>query len=241
MRVGHHETALPQHPTAAERPYLIRKRRLPNTLTNADWERALTYWDHRCAVCERPRGLWHTLAQDHWIPLTDANCPGTTAENILPLCHGEGGCNNSKGKKDPLEWLRAKLGTRRAKQKLYDIKVYLGWAHEHASRRLGCPKCGASVTYHEDDDLWLCGGCGVGWGDAFAHTMSRCPTCHCWMLSEELGGETLSHCPRCERLWREADLPLERCPGCHKGVLEWVTDEGGYWFCAVCGTEWENS
>src|SRR5260221_10168955 len=100
--------------------YLTRKRELPNTFTNKDWQRALEYWDHRCAVCERPRGLWHTLAQDHWIPLTNKECPGTTPTNMLPLCHGTDGCNNSKGKRRPETWLYQKLGKRRAERKLAD-------------------------------------------------------------------------------------------------------------------------
>src|SRR5262249_42958377 len=97
------------------------KRHLPNNFTPEQWKVCLDYWQHRCAVCDAPQGLWHTLAMDHWIPLSDIeNCPGTIAENIVPLCHtrknGEGGCNNSKGKHRAENWLAEKYGKRKARQ-----------------------------------------------------------------------------------------------------------------------------
>lgn len=91
-----------------------RKRSLPDTFTPTDWEHCLAYFHDCCAVCGKPQGLWHKLAMDHWIPLSDPVCPGTVVTNIVPLCHGEGGCNNSKCDRDPLEWLRDKFGPRRA-------------------------------------------------------------------------------------------------------------------------------
>lgn len=93
-----------------------RKIGLPDTWTDNDEQRCLEYFDHKCAVCGRPRGLFHTLAMDHWIPLDSPNCPGTIPTNMIPLCHGRGGCNNSKGKKMPHEWLVTKFGERKAKQ-----------------------------------------------------------------------------------------------------------------------------
>src|SRR5512141_2961524 len=97
-------------PPRPPRAYVLRKRKLPDTFTDQDWQRALEYWDYKCAVCGRPRGLWHTLAADHWIPLSDPECPGTIPTYIVPLCHGEGGCNNSKRSRSPQAWLEAKLG-----------------------------------------------------------------------------------------------------------------------------------
>src|SRR5260221_119478 len=82
------------HNHGVQDAYLLRKRELPNVFTSQDWRNALEYWGHRCAVCERPRGLWHTLSQDHWIPLSSPDCPGTDPTNILPLCCGTDGCNN---------------------------------------------------------------------------------------------------------------------------------------------------
>lgn len=102
---------------AASHRRLARKRDLPDTFTATDWLHALEYFNHRCAVCERPTGLWHTLAPDHWIPLADTeHCPGTIPTNIVPLCHdkkdGAGGCNNSKCNKNAHEWLMERYSVR---------------------------------------------------------------------------------------------------------------------------------
>jgi len=63
---------------------------------------------------------------DHWIPLSykgDDN-PGTVATNIIPLCHGIGGCNNSKNATMPDEWLKRKFGTRKSNQIKLQIQEY---------------------------------------------------------------------------------------------------------------------
>ena len=110
-----------------------RKRGLPNTFDLAQWQRALDYFNGCCAVCGRPPGLWHTLAQDHWIPITDLyeDNPGTVATNIVPMCHsmknGEGSCNKSKGNKDPIEWLNRKFGKRKARIIFARIDTYFNW------------------------------------------------------------------------------------------------------------------
>ncbi len=77
----------------------------PYSFDDGDWQRALEYFSGKCAVCGRPPGLWHKLAMDHWIPLTSPECPGTVPSNIVPLCHGQDGCNNSKAAKPAAEWL----------------------------------------------------------------------------------------------------------------------------------------
>lgn len=100
------------------------KNNLPSTFTVADWQRCLEYWENRCAICGRPQGLWHILAMDHWIPLSAIDCPGTVAVNMIPLCHGEGGCNNSKSNKTPIEWLTTRYGNRKAKTLLQRIADY---------------------------------------------------------------------------------------------------------------------
>ncbi len=99
---------------------------LPCTLTTEDWLLALDYWHHACAICERPRGLWHIIAMDHWIPVSDprSDNPGTVPENILPLCHGIDGCNNSKGNRDASTWLSEKIGTVKAQRKMKQIIEY---------------------------------------------------------------------------------------------------------------------
>lgn len=102
---------------------------LPATLTSKQWLDCLEYFNGCCAACGRPAGLWHVLAQDHWIPINaEGNNPGTVARNIIPLCHarhdGWGGCNNSKSDRDPVEWLEWKFGKRKAKSILKRIQSY---------------------------------------------------------------------------------------------------------------------
>lgn len=104
-----------------------RKLNLPNTLTAEQWTRALAYFNGCCAVCERPLiDLFgsHTVAMDHWIPIKSPDCPGTIATNIVPLCHGEGGCNNRKSAIAPDEWLTRQFGKHKAKQILAKIQAY---------------------------------------------------------------------------------------------------------------------
>jgi hypothetical protein len=102
------------------RRQVIRQRRaariaaLPVNFTEQDWQFALDYFEGRCAACGRPAGLWHTLAADHWIALANDHCPGTIPDNIVPLCHGDGGCNNAKQDREPLEWLESQFGIKQA-------------------------------------------------------------------------------------------------------------------------------
>lgn len=104
---------------------LARKRNLPDTFTASDWRFVLDAFDGCCAVCGRQPGLWHTLAADHWIPLSSPDCPGTVAWNIVPLCHGVGGCNNSKGDKAAADWLIDALGKRKGRAILRKIEAFL--------------------------------------------------------------------------------------------------------------------
>jgi hypothetical protein len=105
---------------------------LPSNFTRRDWQRAVEYFHGCCAVCGRPlKDLFgtHTGAADHWIAVTDnrTDNPGTVPENMLPLCHGQNGCNLSKGNKDPIEWLIEKYGKRKANQILKRITTYFEW------------------------------------------------------------------------------------------------------------------
>lgn len=100
-----------------------RESELPNTFTAHDWQVALDHFDHKCAACGRPVGLWHTLAADHWIPVTKGG--GSTPDNIVPLCHGVDGCNNSKGNKDAKIWLIERFGKRKSLAILKHIEEYL--------------------------------------------------------------------------------------------------------------------
>jgi hypothetical protein len=101
---------------------VARRRALPATFTDADWRRALEYFSGCCAICNNPPDLWHVIAADHWIPLSDSrpDNPGTVPVNIVPMCHarkgGVGGCNNSKLNRDPHYWLIDTYGKRTGKQ-----------------------------------------------------------------------------------------------------------------------------
>lgn len=101
-----------------------RKANLPTAFTQADWDRAVEYFGGGCAVCGRQPGFFHGLALDHWIPLSSPDCPGTIPTNIVPLCHGFGGCNNSKHKKDALAWLKKKFGEKKGKSIAAKIQRY---------------------------------------------------------------------------------------------------------------------
>jgi ribosomal protein L37AE/L43A len=232
--------APPQRRQPVPRAYVVRKRSLPHTFTQQDWERALEYWGYRCAVCGRPRGLWHTLAADHWIPLTHQDCPGTVATNIIPLCHGEGGCNNSKGKKMPDAWLEERLGAKQGFQKGVEIDAYFLWLKDQLTERLGCPRCGEPVLYSAADDIWLCTYCDAEWTSEDARRFTQCPQCQCWMITPD-GTAEAYYCPRCRVEWSEIPPP-ENCPGCGKGILEWAYDPAGpvcgYWRCTRCRGEW---
>lgn len=105
-----------------------RKRNLPDNFTSSDWQRALHYFKGCCAACQRPmNGLFHAPHADHWIPLSSPECPGTIPENMIPLCGGTDGCNQSKNAKDAAEWLAAKFGPRKAVEILTRIEAYFEW------------------------------------------------------------------------------------------------------------------
>jgi hypothetical protein len=105
--------------------YVARKFSLPSDFTPADWKYALEYFSGCCAACGRQPGLWHTLAADHWIPLTSPDCPGTVRWNMVPLCHGIDGCNNQKFNKKPDAWLIDQFGKRKGRTILLKIEAFL--------------------------------------------------------------------------------------------------------------------
>lgn len=104
-----------------------RKHSLPDTLTANQWQRALDYFDGCCAYCGRPSGLFHAMAIEHFVPLSNPSCLGTTALNCVPACHGQLGCNNSKGNKPAAAWLESKFGKRKAAVILDKISTYDHW------------------------------------------------------------------------------------------------------------------
>lgn len=115
--------ANPDKQKAGKIRYRSRKQSLPDKFTATDWQIAIDYFGGCCAACGRPPGLWHTLAADHWIPISKGG--PTTPDNIIPLCHGQDGCNNSKHNKMPDEWLVWKFGKRKGREILKRIETFL--------------------------------------------------------------------------------------------------------------------
>jgi hypothetical protein len=72
-----------------------------------DWEHCLAYWDGRCVICGYKGGDQRIICMEHWVPLAKGGL--TDRANILPMCHGLNGCNNSKHASEPTLWLRRKL------------------------------------------------------------------------------------------------------------------------------------
>lgn len=121
---------------ASAHRYFAKKRALPSAFTGLDWQYALEYFNHCCAVCGRPlSGLFHKVAADHWIPLSSPDCPGTVVTNIVPLCHGQGGCNNSKADQNPEEWLVKRFGKRKAQHIVSEIGAYFAHVRDRSSSR----------------------------------------------------------------------------------------------------------
>jgi len=120
-------------------PTLVRKHRrrarrkqVAATFTPQNWRDCLAYWDHKCAYCGRPRGLWHSMAEEHFVPLAKGG--SYTADNIVPACHGIDGCNNSKHIRDVKAWLIEKFGKRKANAILRDIEAYFVWVRSSAQQ-----------------------------------------------------------------------------------------------------------
>lgn len=108
-----------------------RKLALRNDFTPEQQRIALEYFGYVCAACGRPfSDLFgeRTLALDHWIPLASPDCPGTTATNMIPLCHGVDGCNTTKQDRDPKEWLISRFGKRKAREILARVEAYFAEA-----------------------------------------------------------------------------------------------------------------
>lgn len=101
-----------------------RRKQLPVTFTHEEEQFCRQYFSFACAVCNREEAFDAVIGIDHWIPLSSPACPGSTATNLIPLCHGERGCNNAKGKKDPKTWLIARVGTRKAADIIRKIEAY---------------------------------------------------------------------------------------------------------------------
>jgi hypothetical protein len=71
------------------------------SFTTWEWQTLKRQYGYRCVGCweteEELKTIDRTLSPDHIIALTMGGLDHIT--NIQPLCHGKGGCNNSKGAK----------------------------------------------------------------------------------------------------------------------------------------------
>lgn len=72
-----------------------RKRNLPNTLTDEQWNKVKLKFDNKCAYC----GQELFLEQEHFIPISKGG--DYTINNIIPSCRK---CNRSKFNKSFFEW-----------------------------------------------------------------------------------------------------------------------------------------
>lgn len=126
-RVTEWQQGNPEKRQAIRQRYAARRATLPANFTDADWQTAVDYFGGCCAACGRPPGLFHTLAADHWVPLASPDCPGTFPSNIIPLCHGEAGCNNAKQDRDAQEWLVSRFGKRQAQKISENVQGYFSW------------------------------------------------------------------------------------------------------------------
>lgn len=84
---------------AAKQRYSARKRGLPDTLTKDQCKRAVEYFENKCVYCGKELSV---VTLDHYIPVSDPDCPGTIASNMLPACFT---CNASKQDTDVRIWL----------------------------------------------------------------------------------------------------------------------------------------
>lgn len=113
-----------------ERNRRARKHCLPITFTEIHEQRALDYFGGCCAVCgcqlNDPSGI-RKLAWDHWNPLSKGGA--TTPDNMLPLCHGKGGCNTLKSSRDPVAWVTHRFKSK-AKAIIARIETYFAWVKE---------------------------------------------------------------------------------------------------------------
>lgn len=89
-----------------------------SAISDTDWIRCLKYFKNSCAVCGTQD---RTIAKDHWLPMALGHT--LSAWNCIPLCNGKGGCNQSKGDKDPYEWLHATQPEKAAKI-IANIRAY---------------------------------------------------------------------------------------------------------------------
>jgi 5-methylcytosine-specific restriction endonuclease McrA len=62
------------------------------------WAACLERWGRACVYCDAP----DDLTQDHFVPVSAPDYPGTIPANMVPAC---GRCNRAKGKRSPFVWV----------------------------------------------------------------------------------------------------------------------------------------
>lgn len=78
----------------------VRRQRLlgaPCDLTVDQWLAVVRFFGGRCCYC----GAAGDVEQDHVVPLSAPDYPGTILGNVLPACRR---CNRSKGKRTVEQW-----------------------------------------------------------------------------------------------------------------------------------------
>lgn len=97
-----------------------RENNLVSDFTPQEWVLCLDWWNHTCAYCGCQRSFWHTLEQDHVVPVNKGG--GYTAANIVPCCRS---CNSSKNNTDLETWLHGRYSKRKATQITERVYEYL--------------------------------------------------------------------------------------------------------------------
>jgi len=99
--------------------YTERKNALPSGFSDDDWNRALAYWEYRCAYC----GDGGPLETDHVVPVSDTSSdnPGDVPWNIVPSCRS---CNATKHNKALGEFLRSIYPEHKAREVERRINVF---------------------------------------------------------------------------------------------------------------------
>ena len=124
----------PDKAAAVKQGRRARNKQLPHDFTGAQRERAINYFNGCCPVCDRQfNDLFNnrTVAMDHfWIP--ESRGGGYTSSNIIPLCHGLDGCNNSKSDTSPHVWLGRRYGKKKATMIMTRIEGYFEWVKQCA-------------------------------------------------------------------------------------------------------------
>ncbi|MBZ0280236.1 MAG: HNH endonuclease [Anaerolineae bacterium] len=111
----------PERVRLVSQQHRARKRNLPNSLNQDEWNYALN-WFGACAYCgNKPKEL-RELQADHIVPLADPQCLGTVRENIVPACKT---CNSSKCNRPLADWLKWRFGSRHADRVLELVSDYM--------------------------------------------------------------------------------------------------------------------